>query len=130
MMHTANEIVAQTVRIAQLIIIAALCLVGYYAMDREPPFAIVSVLPAAAKPGEYITIQAVVRRDISRKCSADFSRYLYDASGARFDLGHSIASAEMIEQLERTSPNVLRISVILPETMAIGPAKLQTVLSY
>jgi hypothetical protein len=130
MMRVANEIVMQTVRVAQLIIIAALALVVYYAMDREPPFAVVSVIPASARAGEYITLEAVVRRDIDRKCSAEFSRYLFDAAGSRYDLGHSISSAEMIEQIQETYPNILRISLMLPPTMEVGLANMQTVLEY
>ena len=130
MIHIANEVVAQTVRVAQVIILAALLLVAYYATDRNPPFAVLSVVPASARPGEYITIQATVRRDIDRKCSAEMSRYLYDASGARFDIGQSLVSSGMIEHLERTSPSVLRVSVRVPESMSVGPANLQTVLAY
>lgn len=43
MMRLANSIVAHTRKVAEVIILAALCLVGYYAMDREPPFAVLSV---------------------------------------------------------------------------------------
>lgn len=130
MMHIANEIVAQTVRVAQVIILLALVLVGYYAMDRSPPFAIVSVTPTQARPGDYVTLEATVRRDVDRRCSANFSRYLYDADGSRFDLGASLASADMIEALERSSPGTLRVSIRLPEIMAPGGADLQTVLLY
>jgi hypothetical protein len=130
MIHTANVIVVETVRVAQMIIIIALMLVAYYAMDREPPFAVISVTPTSARPGEYVTLQATVRRDVQRRCSAEFSRYLFDAAGSRYDLGHSISSAEMIERIQATSPDVLRISVMLPNMMEVGPANLQTVLAY
>lgn len=130
LMHTANEIVSQTVRVAQIIIFLAIALVVYYAMDRDPPFAVVSVLPAQARPGEYVTLQATVRRDVDRRCSADFSRYLYDSAGSRFDLGRSSASAEMIDSLERTSPGFLKVSIKLPEVMEPGQADMQTVLAY
>ena len=50
--------------------------------------------------------------------------------GSRFDLGHSTASAEMIYGVERASPGVLRVSVLLPSVMPEGPATLQTVLDY
>ena len=125
-----NAVIVHTRKVAEVIIIAALCMVVYYAIDREPPFAVLSVMPAEARPGEYITIEAKVRRDTWRKCDAEFSRYLHDASGARFDLGHSITSAEMIGKLESASPGVLRVSVLLPASMAPGPANLETVLDY
>ena len=129
-MRMVNSLVVHTVKVAQVIILAALCMVAYYAMDREPPFAVLSVTPAEAKPGEYVTIEARVRRDTWRKCDAEFSRYLHDATGARFDLGHSIASAEMIGKMDAAFPGVLRVSVLLPQSMAPGPANLETVLDY
>lgn len=129
-MRMVNSLVVHTVKVAQVIILAALCLVGYYAMDREPPFAVLSVTPAEAKPGEYVTIEAKVRRDTWRKCDAEFSRYLHDAAGARFDLGSSIASSEMIGKMDAESPGVLRVSVLLPTMMAPGPARLETALNY
>jgi hypothetical protein len=129
-MRMVNSLVVHTVKVAQVIILSALCLVGYYAMDREPPFAVLSVTPAEAKPGEYITIEAKVRRDTWRRCDAEFSRYLHDASGARFDLGSSVASAEMIGKMDSASPGVLRVSVLLPATMNPGPARLETALNY
>lgn len=129
-MRMVNSLVVHTVKVAQVIILAALCLVGYYAMDRDPPFAVLSVTPSEAMPGQYVTIEAKVRRDTWRRCDAEFSRYLYDSSGARFDLGHSIASAEMIGKMDAASPGVLRVSVLLPASMAPGPANLETVLDY
>ena len=129
-MHIANTIVVQTVRVAQVIILSAIVLVVYYATDRDPPFAVLSVDPTFARPGDYVTIRARVRRDVARRCDAEFSRYLYDSGGARFDLGHSIASAEMIERMESVAPNTLVVSVRLPETMSPGPANMKTVLAY
>lgn len=129
-MHIANTIVVQTVRVAQVIILAAIVLVAYYAADREPPFAVLSVEPAAARPGDYITIRARVRRDVDRKCDAEFSRYIFDSSGARFDVGTSIASAEMIESLATKAPDTLTVSVMLPQSMSAGSAHLKTVIGY
>lgn len=109
---------------------ASVFVVAYYAMDRQPPFEVLSVEPAFARPGDYVTVKAKVRRDVSRHCDASFSRFLYDSAGARFDIGHSITSADMIASLEARSPGALALSVLVPLAMAQGPANLQTVLAY
>ncbi len=128
--RTINHIVVATEGIARAIILAALCLVIYYASDRSPPFAVLSVEPSAASPGEFVTIKAKVRRDTDRACNAEFSRYLFDASGARFDMGHAITSAEMISSIERMNPGGLTIKFQVPPSAAPGAALLQTVLDY
>lgn len=128
--HAANHVVLATEGIARAIILAAFLLVLYYAADRQPPFAVLSVAPAAAKPGDFVTISAKVRRDADRHCNAEYSRYLFDASGARFDIGHAITSAEMITSLERKNPGGLTITFQVPPSAEPGAASLQTVLDY
>jgi len=116
--------------VAQVTIIGSIAIVGYYMLDREPPFAVLSVQPAQARPGEYITITAEVRRDAHRNCSAEFSRYVFDATRTRFDLGSQVASAEMVRAMEERSPRELRISFLVPPTAAFGSAWVETVLQY
>jgi hypothetical protein len=128
--HAANHIVVATESVARAILLCGFLLVLYYAADRAPPFAVLSVEPAEARAGDYITIKAHVRRDADRRCDAEYSRYLFDATGARFDMGRSITSAEMISSLERKSPGGLTISFHVPPSAAVGPALLQTVLDY
>lgn len=125
-----NHAVVATESIARAIILAALCLVLYYASDREPPFAVISVDPAYARAGEVVTIKAKVRRDVDRNCNAVYSRYVFDASGSRYDVGHAIVSAEMISAMDRKMPGALAISLPVPPSAAPGPALLQTVLDY
>ena len=130
MMRWANEIVKATRSIAQAIIyIGALAFV-FLLLDRAPPFAVVSVEPASARPGEWVHIKARVRRDADRDCSAEISRYIYDADGSRFELGTSIASPELIRQLERTVPGELRFSMLLPAAIPPGDAAIVSVLNY
>lgn len=129
-MRALNHLVAATESVARIIVIAGIALVAYYAADREPPFAVLSVEPAEARAGDYITIVANVRREVDRMCDADFSRYLYDATGARYDMGHAIASAEMIAALERRDNGRLRVSFLVPYGAAPGAASLQSVLNY
>lgn len=115
---------------AQVTIIGSIAIIAYYMLDREPPFAVLSVEPATARPGEYITITATVRRDVSRNCSAEFSRYVFDASRTRFDLGTQVASAELVRSINERSPNELRISFLVPPAAAVGSAWVETVLQY
>jgi hypothetical protein len=102
----------------------------YYAADRAPPFAVLSVEPAEALPGQSITIYASVRRDVARNCSADMSRYIFDASGTRFDLGTSFFTAEVIRAMEKHSPGRLTIAINVPASAKPGPANMTSVLLY
>ena len=128
--QSINHVVLATENVARAIIVLAVFVVLYYAADRTSPFAVIAVEPAAARPGEYITINAKVRRDVDRNCNAEFSRYLYDSTGARYDLGHAITSAEMITALERKRPGGLSITFQVPPAAVPGGALLQTVLDY
>lgn len=116
--------------VAQFIIVSSIAIVGYYTLDREPPFAVLSVEPASAKPGEWITIKAAVRRDVRRNCSAEFSRYIFDSSNTRFDVGTQVASAELVKAINERSPNELKVSFIVPQTASPGSAWMETVLQY
>ena len=116
--------------IAQFVIIASILIVAYYAMDRDPPFVIVSVEPASARPGEIITIQSEVRRETWRNCSADFTRYIFGPDQSRFYLDDGIASAHMINRMDEKTPNKLRVSFLVPYGINPGPARLETVLEY
>jgi hypothetical protein len=128
--RSINHVVVATEGIARAIIFVAFCLVLYYAADREPPFAVLTVEPAYAQPGQSITIKAAVRRDVERGCNAEFSRYVFDSGGAGFDLGHAISSAEMISRMERDFPGALMVKFQVPADAQPGPALLQTVLDY
>lgn len=98
--------------------------------NRTPPFMILSVEPATARPGDYIRIYASVWRDPVRQCSVDYSRYLFDRDGTRYDLGSSSLSSTGIAGLERTMPGRLAVAVQLPAGMLPGRAKIQTTLAY
>ena len=108
-------------------------------MDRAPPFRILPMQPVVVHAGEWAFIEAPVWRDPGRKCSATFSRFLFDADGARFDLvGQQLATVATIERMERDTPGRLLIKVQMPPLkdadhphgMAAGPALLLTSLSY
>lgn len=121
---------------AQITLALCVIIASYYLSDRRPPFAVLDVLPAAARPGQTVTIVAHVWRDLDRECSATFSRYAFDSRHIRFDLAAgqggewSFASHQMIDAIQAATPNVLRISFQVPEGMSPGPAILQTELRY
>ena len=125
-----NHFVIATQWLAHVILALAAVLVLYYAADRHPPFAVLSSTHAEASAGQFVIIHAKVRRDADRGCNAHFWRYVYDSTGARFDLGHSQASAEAVRQMERRSPGSLTVAFRIPSAAAPGPATLQTVLQY
>jgi hypothetical protein len=134
-----TDIATQTVALAQVMIATAILVFAWGMMDREPPFTLLSVSPAAAKPGEMVTIKAKVRRDLDRQCDAEFSRYMFaltpgpDLGGpieTRFVLGTSIAPHSMIAMMEKTWPMGLVISERVPETVLAGPAKITADISY
>lgn len=103
---------------------------AWQASDREPPVTLISVMPAAARPGEPITIVAKVRRDKTRACAVDVSRYVLAADDAMYDMGNSTRSAQLIKDLERRSPGMLRLRFVVPLGAQPGPAELVSVLEY
>lgn len=98
--------------------------------DRDPPFDVVRVYPAEARAGEYVFIEADVQRDMTRLCSVDYSRRLYDSNGTRFPVESGSMDEDSIRELEQRSPGKLRIAVRLPEVMATGHAVLETNREY
>ena len=116
--------------VAQLTIFAALIVVMVQALDREPPFHLLSVEPAAAKPGETVRLRMAVTRDITRPCSASFSRYVVDSEATRYFLDASQASRKLIEAIELRTPGRLDVAFKVPDASAIGPATLITSLEY
>ena len=130
MLHAIDRLAKHFLWVAQMMIAVAIVITIGYAFDRDPPFRIIRVQPASARPGEFVTIDAEVMRESERMCSAEFSRYIYDSTLARYDIGSSVVSAEMISRMESSHPGRLRVSVRLPENIAPGQAHLDTVLVY
>lgn len=116
--------------VANLTIVAGLLAITWFASDRSPPFTLLSVEPAIAWPGDYLTIHASVKRDTTRECSSEFSRFIFDSAGGRYDIGTSTASVEMIRAMELKTPGLLAVTVKLPDNIRPGVSKLTTVLEY
>ena len=125
-----DDLARQTLWVAKTILVIGLVTAVYYAADREPPFAVTTIYPAAAAPGDYITLRAGVWRDHSRHCSAHFSRYIFDSDNSRVDLGSSYASEATLDALEAMTPGMMAMRFRLPPLMASGPAVLYTDLQF
>lgn len=116
--------------VANALIVAGALSLLWLASDRAAPFVVTGIHQSTGEPGAWITITADVKRDLSRKCEATFSRYIYDVNQTRYDIGTSIASAEMIERMDRLNPDRLAVSLELPRDIAVGPADLVTTIEY
>lgn len=114
-----------------IVIFAGLVQVVVWSIDRRPPFAIVAVQPAGGKPGSSIVIDASVRRDRSRQCSARFTRQIYDSAGVRYDMeGDQLATAAMVDRAEKMAPGRLLLSIDIPPSVRPGSAVMLTSLAY
>lgn len=109
---------------------AALLIVLVQALDRRPPFGLLHVYPAQARPGEVVTIYAEVRRDGARQCEVDVNRSLNDAHGKRWDYPEAHFSAEAVALTEARTPGRMAPTFVLPTSAAPGPAEITTSLRY
>ncbi len=115
---------------ALLVIVAAH--LAIWSADREPPFHLIEAHSKPVKAGENTTIKALVKRDLSRKCSVTYSRVFYDGVGTRHDLMDTPqkTNAKGIEDLDRRGPNELRYGVEIPSAAVKGPGTVVTFLDY
>ena len=125
-----NLVFAATSWVANCIIILGLLAVVYFAFDRAPPYSVLSVEPASARPGEMVKLRMHVRSDVSRQCSADLSRFVFDALNARYFLDHAQLSAELIAKMEARTPGIREIAIMVPSSAAPGPARMVSSLEY
>jgi len=116
--------------LAKLLLVLACMSVVWFALDRDPLFEVLSVEPAHARPGEVVIIKAEVRRDADRGCSAAMTQFLFDSDRKRFDLGSSVASAELIRDIETYSPGLMLMTLTLPRSISYGQADLVSVINY
>lgn len=111
-------------------LILGLISLAWLSLDRRPPFEVVQVYPAYALPGEQVQLVAEVRRDLLRHCAADMSRYIIDSRGTRWDEPDRHFAPETITHLARQSPDMLRLSIKVPEDAAPGLAEVISDLKY
>ena len=125
-----DRILAPLDRIAVVFMAALSVAVIVLALDREPPFVVLTVEPAYARPGQIVVIRASVQRDLTRQCSAEFTRYIFDSERTRWYLDSGQASPALIETLEVKSPGRLAVAFRVPDDAAPGVGSLEAVLDY
>ena len=129
-LHRVDNILLRLMWVPRVMLLVAFLLIVYQAADRKPPFEILNVEPASARAGETITITARVWRDTERDCSASMTRSIFDSTMARSDYAVTYFSDQVIDKMERKTPGVLRVSLVLPANASSGPANLVSVLHY
>ena len=128
--HRVDDWMLRLSWVPSLVLVIAMGLIAVQASDRREPFQILSVEPAAARPGDMVTIRAKVWRDRSRNCSAVMSRSVFDAQHVRWDYPLTRFSDAMIDRMESAAPGELRVSVVVPSSASAGTAQLVSVLEY
>lgn len=113
-----------------IIVIGLGMLTWQLAVDRDAPFRLTRVYPAQAYPGESVTIQAEVWRDTSRECAVEMDRHAIDADLQRTDYPRAVFSPADIATMEKTSPGMMRPTVLVSSNAACGPATVVSNLYY
>ena len=100
-------------------------------LDTDPPFRMLSYAATPARPGSVTHIDAVVQRELDRRCSVIYSRVLFDREGRRTDLGPAmILPRQAIEDLDARQRNHLLVEVKIPEHVPPGRATIVTAAFY
>ena len=111
-----------------LVLLAAI--VGGLAADRSPPLTFVSIEPAAARAGDWVTITSHVQRDMTRDCSMHADRTGTDSSGRVASMGSSDLTDDQRDAIERRTPGVSRITVQVPAGFGPGPAVMTSAMRF
>lgn len=114
-------------RILALIFIAGVSAVlGSWAADREPPARVLArhIESPIVAPGDSVYIYYAVDR--RRSCNSHIDRFLFDANKVRFTLPDEDYEASP----GPFGPQEYRISIRVPITAAMGPARIVTAGSH
>jgi hypothetical protein len=131
MIPAINTILQRSAIVAWALLLSSFIGLGLMVMDDSPPFETISYVSTPVKPGGVARFEAIVKRDLSRRCSVTFSRHAFDSTGLRLDLVPATSmTADALEGLERATPGRLRVAVGIPPFAAPGPARLVIPLSY
>jgi hypothetical protein len=105
---------------------------AYWASDTYVPFRTKGpATQTVATPGKKVKIEVPIERDITKKCSVLFSRYMYDSQGTYHDLmATRFQSYNGILKLHQINPNTVKFSFQVPEDASEGPATVVTQLAY
>jgi len=110
-----------------------LIVLAFWAVDRRPPFALTGpVVAMAGGPGSKVFFDVPVRRDLGRKCSATYTRYIIDSKNVRFDFAdkeRAITPAGIETFARKMGPRLL-LAVDIPHGVSPGNAVYGTDLQY
>lgn len=130
-MNRLQTILINSGAAAWAILLAAAAAMLFLAMDREPPFVSISYVSTPAQRGGTAVINAEVRRDLRRRCSVQFSRFMVDAAGTRWEVTPlTTVTAQGLRVFDAASTDRLRVPVNVPLGAAPGRATLITPLAY
>lgn len=105
---------------------------GFWFFDSYVPFRVTGeVTQTQAIPGKEVKLSIPVERDLDKKCSVLFSRYMYDSKGTYYDImATRFISYKGLLELDKINPNRVQFSFTVPEEAALGPAIVITQLAY
>jgi hypothetical protein len=127
-----NRVITYMVVLGALLCILAFGQLAWWAADRDAPFVMLDYNEVSARAGESTVIKAVVKRDLSRRCSVLFSRSFIDSKGTRFELtdGSQSMNSASLTALNQRTPDQLNIGVRVPVDAAPGVGTVMTTLDY
>jgi hypothetical protein len=106
--------------------------IALWASDRDAPFVMLDYSAKPAKAGETTVIRAMVKRDLSRRCSVLFSRSFFDSKGTRFELteGAQSMNSSSLTAMNQRTPDQLMVGITIPKAAAPGMGTVMTTLDY
>ncbi len=130
-MQAATEVVHRLRWLWRLILAVCLVQLGVWALDRDPPFELISATTNTPRPGGVLVVEAVVRRDLERDCSVTFSRYLFDSAGFRHEsFGPQLMTPYALRAMDAMAPGKLNVRLRVPYEFPVGKGTMTTVLEY
>ena len=108
----------------------SLCLVLYWAVDDAPPYEVMQYTATNGKPGERVTVDGAVKRDLSRPCTVSVRRYIVDSTGAEYESQRQTLDLEAARERERTMPGRVKFAATLPMMIHPGTARHVVALAY
>jgi len=107
-----------------------LALVGYWAVDDAPPYEVMQYTATNGRPGDRVTVDGAVKRDLSRDCTVDVRRYIVDSTGAEYESVKQTLDLAAVRERERLNPGRVKFAATLPMMIKPGIARHVVALSW
>lgn len=95
--------------------------------DRRAPFAVLGSSVPAGAPGERVTLDMTVWRDVNRGCNVTAYLTMHHSGGVRYSFPPMPMSAELIAEAERRNPGRIRHEIDIPANAVPGAEAYLTV---